>query len=537
MTLNAPRRFRGTFRQDVEARAVYSENAGIQRIDPTAVAVPADADDLAALVEWARGEEIGLICRGSGSGMAGGAIGRGVIVDLSRWKNIDTEALESRRLTIGPGTICRDVEAAVRPASLRLPVSPSSAPFCTIGGMTATNAAGAHSLAFGTMRDWVTGIECLLDDGTLAWIRRGETSSSSSRLTQIASQLAKIPRDTLAGARHAGVRKESSGYATARYAESGDLVDLLVGSEGTLACFTGIEIRLTSVPRAVASVMGVFPSLAAATEAAVRARAAGAVACELLDRTFLEFVGGASGMPVDASTEAILLADVEADTLAAAAEAADLVARSFSSAGAAETRVAADHDTREALWSLRHAASPMLNRLSERLRSMQFIEDGAVPPARLGEYVAGIRRALDRQQIRGVIFGHAGDGHVHVNPLIDVSAPGWRRRLEDLLAEVTELVVSLGGTMSGEHGDGRLRTPLLARAWDSTSLAAFAAVKSAFDPAGRFNPGVKFGGDASIGPIKYDPDLPPLPHRAAAVLAQVERARDYAAFRLDLLGD
>ena len=537
MTVTAPHRFRGIFRQDLDARAVYSESAGVHRIDPVAVAVPADADDLGPLVEWARSEGATLIPRGAGSSMAGAATGPGVIVDLSRWKDVDASELEGNRLTAGPGAICHEIEALAQSARRRFPVNPSSSGFCTIGGMAATNAAGAYSLAFGSMRDWVTGIECLFADGSRTWVRRGEQSASAPPIVALSALLADPGMaNAFTSAAHPGVRKDSSGYAASLFAKSGDAVDLLVGSEGTLAFFTRIELRLALAPAGAASVMGVFPSLASATEAAIRAREAGAVACELLDRTFLEFVATASARAIDATSEAILLADAEGATMADAYDGAMTIAAAFSRAGASETRLATAPEEREALWSLRHAASPTLARLSANLRSMQIIEDGAVPPERLGEYVAGVRSALNRQEIRGVIFGHAGDAHVHVNALVDVQAPEWRRKLDELLGEVTGLVASLGGTLSGEHGDGRLRTPLLDRVWGSESLAAFAAVKRAFDPQGVLNRGVKTGAVGGALPIKYDPSLPPLPERAARALHDVEDLRAYSSFRLDLLG-
>src|SRR5207248_9388590 len=127
--------------------------------------------------------------------------------------------------------------------------------------------------------------------------------------------------------------------------------------------------------------------------------------------------------------------------------------------------VAIDEATETELWELRHAASPILSRLDPSLRSMQFIEDGAVPPDRLADYVRGVRASLERNGIRGVIFGHAGDAHVHVNPLIDVSAADWKDRVTRILNEVTDLVARLGGTITGVHGDGRLRTAVLERVW------------------------------------------------------------------------
>ena len=188
----------------------------------------------------------------------------------------------------------------------------------------------------------------------------------------------------------------------------------------------------------------------------------GAAACELLDRTFLDAASeGGERVPVPGGTEAVLLTEVEADGETAARDAARRLERAFIAAGATQVTVALDRRTERVLWELRHRASPTITRLHPHLRSMQFIEDGAVPPSRLADYVRGVRAALDRQEIRGVIFGHAGDAHVHVNPLVDVAQPGWRAKVEALLAEVAALTARLGGTMAGEHGDGRLRTPLL----------------------------------------------------------------------------
>ena len=505
---DAVRNFRGVFRTDADARAVYSETAGIQRIIPDAVAVPVDMDDLLALIDWAKGEGASFIPRGSGSSMAGAAIGPGVIVDLSRWKSIDESRIDDRRLVVQPGAICAEVQRIARMKGLRFPVSPSSAPFCSIGGMTATNAAGAHTLRYGAMRAWVNAIEWV---GPSCHRERSERSA----LRQ-AQQILRVAQDD-------NVRKNSSGYFT-----GGDEVDLLVGSEGTLGFFTSIELRLTEEPKSTASVMGVFPSLAAATEAAITAYAAGAAACELLDKTFLEFA------KVE-SAEAILIADAEGWDEDEAAAVAERIAEGFKTAGATEARVAETREARDHLWELRHAASPMLARLDERLKSMQLIEDGCVPPPKLGLYVAGLRQAFDRNRIRGVIFGHAGDAHVHANALVDVTESDWRSRVDDILSEVTDLVASLGGSISGEHGDGRLRTPLLGRVFTSERLAEFAAVKHRYDPEGRMNPGVKVGAPAGIGDIKYDPSLPARSEAVTRALTHVERARGYSEFRLSLL--
>jgi len=170
---------------------------------------------------------------------------------------------------------------------------------------------------------------------------------------------------------------------------------------------------------------------------------------------------------------------------------------------------------------------------------MQLIEDGCVPPTRLPEYVRGVRAAFERHRFRGVIFGHAGDANVHVNPLIDVREPDWRVRAEALLDEISTLTGRLGGTLTGEHGDGRLRAPLLSRVWTAEALERFAAVKRAFDPDAILNPGVKIAieGARPFDAVKYDPALPALPEPARAALARVERERAYSRSRLALLDE
>jgi FAD/FMN-containing dehydrogenase len=337
---------------------------------------------------------------------------------------------------------------------------------------------------------------------------------------------------------HAGVLKESSGYALADFARSGELIDLLVGSEGTLAIFLEIELALIPRARATNSLLAIFPSLETAVVAAVQARASGASACELLDRSFLDIAeAGGNPLPGAATAEAVLIAEVEGADGDGATSAARTLERAFRSAGATEVTLASTTEEEHHLWEYRHAASPALTRLDPALASMQFIEDGAVPPDRLPEYIRGVRAALARQGIRGVIFGHAGDAHVHVNPLIETRAPGWRERVEALLDEVVTLTAELGGTLAAEHGDGRLRAPLLGRVWPPETLALFRDVKHAFDPRGVLNAGAKIPvtGQQAIEDVKYDPQLPPLPPEARAAIDRLVRERDYATFRLSLL--
>ena len=544
MPLSSPHGFRGVFRDDEAARATYSEAAGIGRMLPAAVAVPRDADDLAVLVRWARTEGVSLIPRGSGSSMAGGAIGPGVVVDLSRLRDIGDPDPDARCIRVGVGALRGEVDRRAASVGLRFPVDPSSGEFATVGGMVATNASGARSLRHGATRPWVRAIECVFDDGRVATLRRGDAPPSDvAALRRFESTARPFLQERGAGlgALRAGVLKDSSGYAVSAYLESLDPIDLLVGSEGTLALFTMVELALAPAVAGSAVLLLAYADLEVAMAAAIECRALGAAACELLDQTFLGVAASAgTPLPVPSDSEAVLVVEVEGESQSDAAGGAnDLLAKLRRAVPPDAAIIATDRAREQELWSLRHAASPALARMDPALRSMQFIEDGAVPPERLAEYVREIRLILAREQVRGVIFGHAGDAHVHVNPLIDVRMPDWRERLERILIDVTDLVARLGGTLSGEHGDGRLRTPLLDRVWTADALECFAAIKQAFDPANLFNPGVKvpLAGQHAVDVVKYDPAISRHPDAAGRVLATVERERAYARFRLDLLDD
>lgn len=545
-----PHGFRGVWREDEDARFVYAECASIHRIVPEAVAVPADIEDVQALVVWARRTHTPLVPRGSGSGMTGACLSERVVVDLSSLR-ADPTIDSSRQLAYClPGTTRAAIEQAAEKAGLRFPVDPSSGAFCSIGGMVATNASGARTLKYGSTRHWVTGLDCVFADGSRDWVRRGDSASSSvpalSGFHALASQL----RSRAAALPSLHVRKNSSGYGVAAFAETGDVVDLIVGSEGTLVVVVGVELALCEPPASTASLLLAYPTLDDAVHGATLARESGASACELLDRTFLDVARSRGALPLLGATspEAILLVEMEARhrawNEAPADAAAGLSARAHAlesaalQSGAERVIVGLDAESEEALWALRHAASPILSRLDPRIASMQVIEDGVVPPERLADYVRGARSALDRAGIRGVIFGHAGDANVHVNALVDVRTAGWRARLEQLFNEVTGIVASLGGTPSGEHGDGRLRTPVLERYWSADARQLFSDIKSLFDPAGIFNPGVKTG-EQGLPPwtaIKYDPEATPPTRHAALVLERVTRERAYDRSRLEMLG-
>lgn len=535
-----PSTFRGTFRIDDDTRAVYSESAGIMRVSPAAVALPIDADDLATLCRWSQETGVPLVARGSGSSMAGAAVGSGTVVDLSRLKTYGDVDKAWQRIRVEPGVTRKQVNTLANAQGLRFPVDPSSGAFATIGGMAGTNAAGARTMAFGATRSWVQSIDCVFSDGSSNVVARGAEFVARSELQLGWLRMADGFRARCRELEPRGYRKSSSGYALREFGLSGDLVDLLIGSEGTLAFFTALELKLAPMPGETASILTSWPSLEGALRGAELAREAGAVACELLDATFLRIAELSGTLPVPAGAECVLIMEIESGEdvgrSGAARDVALALADACKRAGASHELVGLEPESEETLWAFRHAASPMLSRLDPHLKSMQIIEDGCVPPDRLADYVRGVRSALDEEKIRGVIFGHAGDAHVHVNALVDVREVHWRDSIRSLFERITSLTIALGGSPSGEHGDGRLRTGVLHRFLSPQEAALHRELKKCFDPDQLLNPGIKTGTpEDPFASIKYDPSLEPLPERAARALKRVEEDRSYDTCRLELL--
>jgi len=536
--VHPPSGFRGELRTDDVARALYAEGAGIFRIVPAAVAVPCDAGDLALLVRWAADQRQPLVPRGAGSGMPGGNVGPGVVVDLSQAFReppvIDAGAGTAR---CGASVTCRALNAAAAGYGLQLPPDPSSAAFCTLGGMVATNAAGAHSVKYGAMRRWVRALEFVTADGETGGTESGGHGGTGARGHGKTAAEERFERDVAPALReHAAelaaavphTTKNSAGFALDAYAASGRIADLLTGSEGTLAFVTAVEVALAPLPDDRSTVLVTLRSLDDVGPAVLALKPLGPSAVELLDRTYLDFVRGAVQRRIPAGTEAVLLVEFEG----AATGALEAVR------GLAETtELADDLASVSRLWELRHLASPILASLPNNLRSLQLVEDGCVPVPVLGRYIRALREAAEAHGFDVVIFGHAGDGHLHANLLADVTAPDFADRLASCLDAVTGAQLSLGGTPSGEHGDGRLRAPFLASTFGERYAEWCARTKQAWDPAGILNPGVKLaapGARLDAAALKVGARAPALPAEVAARLREVERTAGWGLFKLSL---
>lgn len=509
---------------DSRIRAAYSEGAGIYRVVPEAVALPQTVREVQDLVRWAARSGTTLVPRGAGSGMAGGNVGRGAIVDLGAFKDIAVDA--GRRIAhTGAAVTWAELTAAVRPYGLRLPPDPSSGAFATCGGMVATNASGPRTVRYGSVRPWLEALEIVGADGEPRTIRRGDRYAGPWHRAPDTGHL-QFP----------ATRKNSSGYALDAFARSGDEVDLLIGSEGTLAVTTAVEWRLDPIPPDTAGVALGFRDLAVLGEAIPFLLALNPSALELLDATLLGVVTEA-GADVPPGLACLLLVEFERETQPAARGVVGDAVRGLHP-HTAHVATAVDRHGLEQLWSVRRLASPALARLPETRRSMQVIEDGCVPVERLAEYVGGLRAAAQARDVPIVVFGHAGDGHIHVNAQPDVTRPGWRAAVRALYDDVTALVARLGGTPSGEHGDGRLRAGVLERFYGVAGMDAFRSLKRAYDPLSIFNPGVIIPAPDwdPLHDLKVGVDAASIPQEIAAGLREMERSAGWGISKRELIG-
>jgi FAD/FMN-containing dehydrogenase len=390
----------------------------------------------------------------------------------------------------------------------------------------------------------VEGLSLLTAEGEAVTLRRGNTVPAYAGT----GALARFQRDAapriraasgLISARFPKTRKNSSGYALDAYLTSGDVLDLVIGAEGTLGIVSEIHWRLDHIPPFRAGLRVRLASLDRLSDVVSALNRYEPSALELLDRTFLDLVGAGirEGVSAGFVPEAILLVELErsdpealGQVLANATEAIQRWATSIETAYSPPEA--------ERLWAIRHAASPMLAGLPENRRSLQVIEDACVPVERMGEYISSVRRLAAGRGLPVVMFGHAGDGHIHVNLLPELARSGWEAQVAALLEEVTAIVVRLGGTPSGEHGDGRLRAGTLSQVFGEEIVDLFRAVKQAFDPLGIFNPGIILpSGDPPIGRLKVGASAAPMPPDVQLALREIELTGGYGRCRLELAGE
>ncbi len=479
-----PPDFRGELIDDEARLDAWSGASGPFYARPDAVALPDDERDVRALVRWAVETGTPLVPRGAGTGMPGGNVGTGIVLDLSRLDEL--EVTGNGVVRAGAGVVAARARDVARRVGRDLPALPSSAEWCTVGGIAASDAAGARSFRYGSAHAWVVGLDVVDGGGRLRRFRRGDVPDPETfRLHGDLLAMLTVP---LAWP---DVRKNASGYALDRFLETADPLDLWVGSEGTLGVITAVHMQTFPMPDARGAALVGVPDRTLLPSIAIAAGTVDATACEWFGARLLEL----GGLGDDARlagldrTRGVCLVEVTGDSRS------DVERRLAALEGEASVfggvRTTTDAERIEDFWSLRHDASPRIEAgAGAGRRSTQFIEDCVVPLGALPRWLDGLDATLERHGVDAVLFGHAGDGNIHVNPLLELDRADWRDTVRGVLDDVVELVADCGGTLSGEHGDGRLRAPYLERVWGARTLRAFEHVKRTLDPAGVFNPGV-----------------------------------------------
>lgn len=489
-------------RVDATTRAVYSSDASLYRVVPTAVAFPADHDEVAAVLDVCRREGVPVTARGAGTSIAGNAVGAGVVLEFSRYLNrvlaVDPDA---RTAVVQPGVVQAELQRAAAPFGLRFGPDPSSASRCTIGGMIGNNACGSRALGYGRTSDNVTGLRVLTAAGDELRLRSGAPAPEHPVL----SALAGLTRSGLAVIRTEFGRfgRQVSGYALEHLLpERGfDVARLLVGSEGTLAVCTEATVRLVADPAHRTLVVLGYPDIAAAGDATPAILPFRPTACEGLDSRIVEVVRrrkGAAAVPPLPAGAAWVFVEVAG---AAAAEVADRARAVATSCGAMDSIVVEDPAQAAALWRIRADGAGLSARSPAGRPAHAGWEDAAVPPDRLGGYLREFDALMADFGVTGMPYGHFGDGCMHVRIDLPLDRPGGAAVFREFMFAAAELVVRHGGSLSGEHGDGRARSELLGLMYSERALALQAAVKHAFDPDGLLNPGVL------VAPRPLDADL------------------------------
>ena len=497
------RDFRGSVHGDSVTRGLYATDASIYQVIPALVAMPADAGDLKVALEWARNEGIPVTARGAGTSQGGQAIGPGLVLDFSRHMN-DVLAVDTRARTalVQPGVVLDDLNRRLRSHSLTFPVDVATGSRATIGGMAGNNSAGARSIRHGHMVDNVRGVHAILSDGrsTVLTTSRGRPTGEQDTLPALARQIEAIrhrEEDELAR-RIPPVARHVAGYNLHRLRPGGEgLGDLLVGAEGTLALYTALELALVPSPRHSGLAVCRFPSLAAALRAVPSLVELKPSAVELVDGTVIE---RAWALPrfraiveqlARAETQALLFVEFQGERRPAVAAGIDATSALLASSGHRGAVVRAETPEFQAsIWALRRAGMNLVTSTKSARKPVSFLEDCAVPVDRLAEYAERVTEIFTRHGLRGTWYAHASVGCLHVRPALDLKTDDDLGRMRPVAEEMLDVVRDLGGSHSGEHGDGRIRSEFLAPMLGERMVRAFADVKDAFDPERLLNPGV-----------------------------------------------
>jgi glycolate oxidase len=428
----------------------YSYDATRTRFEPDAVVFPRDEEDVSRILVYCNHHGIVITPRGAGSGFTGGALptNGGITLAMEKHMNKILEIdMENMVAVVQPGVINMDLQNAVEEVGLFYPPDPASEEYSTIGGNVSENAGGMRAAKYGITKDYVMALRAVRPNGDI--IRAGKRTI-----------------------------KDVAGY---------NIAGILIASEGTLAVLTEITVKLIPKPKFTKAYMGIFPSVDDAMNAVFKSLAAGAnpVAMEFMDSLVVQALKEKLGIDLPEDAGALLIGDVDGNVKEEVEFQLEILQRSFRENGAQEFVIANNAQERDKLWFARRNASPSITIFG----SKKLNEDISVPRSMLPEALKRIYEIGDRYGFKVPCFGHAGDGNIHVNVMVDGSDEKQLEEGHKAIEEIFQMVVDMGGTLSGEHGIGTSKAPFMNIAFNDAELDLFKSIKQAFDPNNILNPG------------------------------------------------
>ena len=491
---------------DRPSRLLYATDASLYEMEPVAVVFPRSAADAAAAVAVAREHGAPVLPRGGGTSLAGQGVNHAVVLDFTRhMAQIESISPQRRLARVQPGVVLAQLNAAARQYGLHYPIDPSTANRATIGGGIGNNSCGTHSGLYGKTVDVVESVDVTLSDGAQMEFARREGRELAALLDRAdregalyreLRELAERERPEIER-RFPDIPRRVSGYNLDALLDPDavNLAQLVVGSEGTLAVVTAATVQLAPLPkrRGIAAVH--FRTLVEAAEATVAANAHAPAAIELVDDVIIERCRSSVGYApladfVVGEPGAILLIECFADDDGELQGKLDAIVAELDAHGMGyATVVETDPAAQSRMWQMRQAGLGLLMSMLGDAKPVAFVEDTAVPPERLPDFVARFDAAIRARGLRAGYYGHAAAGCLHIRPIVNVKDADGLRETERLAEEIAELVVEFGGSLSGEHGDGIVRGAFIEKMFGPRMVEAFRETKRIFDPDGLLNPG------------------------------------------------
>ena len=485
-------------------RRLYATDASLYQLEPAAVAFPSSAQQASSLILAAADANVPVTPRGAGSGLSGGAIGDGLIVDFSRYNRQITDLnFEARTVRAGAGVVLDQLNAFLKPHGFCFGPDVATSSRATIGGMIANDSSGARVPIYGTTADHVVSQELVMADGSIHNIGPQHETLRAQR--EVIAQLIAAHANQIAEWMPPGLQKRWSGYALARWLrDPGNLNNMLCGSEGTLAAIFSAELKILPLPREKGLGLVFFASVAEAMQATVELLELKPSAIEHIDRPLFDqtkgqllFEPARQLLELDSKPcEAILLVEFYDDV---AQRLALLSAKKLG----LRTTICTKPAEMNLVWGMRKAGLSLLTGRKGAAKPVAFIEDAAVRPAQLPDYVAGLESIMRPLNLEVCYYGHAAAGLLHVRPVLDLHAAGDLRKYREIADQVSALVRQFKGSLAAEHGVGMARTEYMAEQVGDELLGVMRQIKQLFDPKNLFNPGKIF----SDGRFKIDNHL------------------------------